>query len=137
MSPSGRSPALLLAALLPLPGRNRSEISPLKATRSDDEHSIPHGPLIAAAAIATYLTRFGGYLLITRMTRIPPRMEAALNAVPAAVLTTLVAPAFFNGGTDIKVALAIALVVGLRFSHDGDVGRRLGRRHGLAASERC
>ncbi|PZM13616.1 AzlD family protein [Rhizobium tubonense] len=72
--------------------------------------------LIAAAAIVTYLTRFGGYVLITRMARIPPRMEAALNAVPAAVLTTLVAPAFFNGGTDTKVAMAIALVVGLRFS---------------------
>jgi uncharacterized membrane protein len=72
--------------------------------------------LIAAAAIVTFLTRFGGYVLITRMNRIPPRMEAALNAVPAAVLTTLVAPAFFNGGLDTKVAMAAALVVGLRFS---------------------
>ena len=36
------------------------------------------------------------------MKSIPPRMEAALNAVPAAVLTTLVAPAFF---------------IGLRFTH--------------------
>jgi uncharacterized membrane protein len=72
--------------------------------------------LIAAAAIVTFLTRFGGYVLITRMNRIPPRMEAALNAVPAAVLTTLVAPAFFNGGLDTKVAMAAALAVGLRFS---------------------
>ena len=46
------------------------------------------------------------------MKRIPPRMEAALNAVPAAVLTTLVAPAFFNGGIDVKVAM----VVGTRSS---------------------
>jgi uncharacterized membrane protein len=72
--------------------------------------------LIAAAAVVTFLTRFGGYVLITRMNRIPPRMEAALNAVPAAVLTTLVAPAFFNGGLDTKAAMAVALVVGLRFS---------------------
>jgi uncharacterized membrane protein len=72
--------------------------------------------LIAAAAIVTFLTRFGGYVLIRRMNRIPPRMEAALNAVPAAVLTTLVAPAFVNGGLDTKVAMAVALVVGLRFS---------------------
>jgi uncharacterized membrane protein len=72
--------------------------------------------LILAAAIVTFLTRVGGYVLITRMGRIPPRMEAALNAVPAAVLTTLVAPAFINGGIDTKVAMALALAVGLRFS---------------------
>jgi uncharacterized membrane protein len=73
--------------------------------------------IILAAAIATYATRIGGYILITTMKRIPPRMEAALNAVPAAVLTTLVAPAFFDGGWDSKLALVVALAIGLRFSH--------------------
>lgn len=72
--------------------------------------------VILAAAFATYGTRIGGYVLITRMKRIPPRMEAALNAVPAAVLTTLVAPTFFAGGWDSKMALIAALFVGLRFS---------------------
>ncbi|MFS8111777.1 AzlD family protein [Rhizobium jaguaris] len=72
--------------------------------------------LIFAAAVVTYLTRIGGYILITKMTRIPPRVEAALNAVPAAVLTTLVAPAFFIGGWDTKAAMAAALLAGLRFS---------------------
>jgi len=71
--------------------------------------------LIAAAAVVTFLTRIGGYILIVKMTRIPPRAEAALNAVPAAVLTTLVAPAFFIGGWDIKVAMLAALLVGLRY----------------------
>ncbi|KEQ05013.1 MAG: AzlD family protein [Alphaproteobacteria bacterium] len=71
--------------------------------------------LILAAAAATYVTRIGGYLLITRMTSIPPRMEAALNAVPAAVLTTLVAPAFFEGGWDVKITMLVALGVALRF----------------------
>jgi uncharacterized membrane protein len=71
--------------------------------------------LIFAAAVVTYLTRIGGYVLITKMTRIPPRVEAALNAVPAAVLTTLVAPAFFIGGWDTKIAMIVALVIGLRF----------------------
>ncbi|MDR6900084.1 AzlD family protein [Rhizobium miluonense] len=71
--------------------------------------------LIAAAAVVTFLTRIGGYILIVKMTRIPPRVEAALNAVPAAVLTTLVAPAFFIGGWDIKVAMLAALLVGLRY----------------------
>ncbi|CDZ73437.1 Hypothetical protein NGAL_HAMBI2610_50690 [Neorhizobium galegae bv. orientalis] len=71
--------------------------------------------LILAAAAATFLTRIGGYVLITRMKTIPPRMEQALNAVPAAVLTTLVAPAFFNGGWDVKIAMLAALVVGVRY----------------------
>jgi uncharacterized membrane protein len=73
--------------------------------------------VILAAAVVTYGTRIGGYVLITRMKRIPPRMEAALNAVPAAVLTTLVAPAFFSGGWDTKLALVVALLIGLRISH--------------------
>lgn len=73
--------------------------------------------VIIAAAVATFATRIGGYILITRMKSIPPRMEAALNAVPAAVLTTLVAPAFFIGGWESKLALIVALLVGLRVSH--------------------
>ncbi|MBX5131370.1 AzlD family protein [Rhizobium lentis] len=73
--------------------------------------------VILAAAVATFATRIGGYILITRMKSIPPRMEAALNAVPAAVLTTLVAPAFFIGGWESKLALVVALFVGLRISH--------------------
>ena len=70
--------------------------------------------IIAAGAIATYLTRVGGYIFITRMKRIPPRAEAALNAVPAAVLTTLVAPAAVTGGWDVSITMAVALLVGLR-----------------------
>ncbi|CAN7370220.1 MULTISPECIES: AzlD family protein [Neorhizobium] len=77
--------------------------------------SVDMALLILAAAAATFLTRIGGYVLITRMKTIPPRMEQALNAVPAAVLTTLVAPAFFNGGWDVKIAMLAALVVGVRY----------------------
>ena len=69
--------------------------------------------IIAAGAIATYLTRIGGYVFITRMKRIPPRAEAALNAVPAAVLTTLVAPAAITGGWDVSITMAVAFLVGL------------------------
>ena len=62
--------------------------------------------IIIAGAIATYLTRIGGHLVISRFEHIHPRVEAGLNAVPAAVLTTLVAPAAPHrrtggmGGTD-------------------------------------
>ena len=69
--------------------------------------------LILFGAVATYLTRIGGYLLMSRLKNVPPRVDAALNAVPAAVLTTLVAPAFFSGGLDVKVAMAVSLVIGL------------------------
>lgn len=72
--------------------------------------------IILAGAVATFLTRIGGYWLVMRMKTIPPRLEAALNAVPAAVLTTLVAPAFFTGGPDVQVAMAAALIASLRFS---------------------
>ncbi|SMQ70239.1 Uncharacterized membrane protein [Devosia lucknowensis] len=71
--------------------------------------------LILAAASATYLTRIGGYVLITRMRTLPPRLEQALNAVPAAVLTTLWAPAFFTGGWDVRIALMVAALVSLRY----------------------
>ena len=70
--------------------------------------------IIVAGAIATYLTRIGGYVFITRMKRIPPRVEAALNAVPAAVLTTLVAPAALGAGPAEWAALIVAGLVSLR-----------------------
>ncbi|MDO1584476.1 AzlD family protein [Rhizobium oryzicola] len=75
--------------------------------------------IILAAALATYATRIGGYVMITRMKTIPPRLERALNAVPGAVLATLVAPAFFDGGWDVKAALIVALLVGLRHAGFG------------------
>lgn len=71
--------------------------------------------IIIAGAIATYFTRVGGYVLMTRMKTIPPRMEAGLNAVPVAVLTTLVAPAFFEGGYEVKIGIVFALIIGMRF----------------------
>ena len=69
---------------------------------------------ILAAALATYGTRTAGYALIKSLETIPPRMEAALNAVPAAVLTALVAPSFVYGGIDVTLTLILALLIGLR-----------------------
>ncbi|MGP2493195.1 AzlD family protein [Mesorhizobium sp. PUT5] len=70
--------------------------------------------ITVAAAVATYLTRVGGHLVISRFERIHPRVEAGLNAVPAAVLTTLVAPAVLNAGPAEWAALIVALLVSLR-----------------------
>jgi len=70
--------------------------------------------IIIAGAIATYLTRVGGHLVISRFDHIHPRVEAGLNAVPAAVLTTLVAPAALSAGPAEWAALIVAAVVSLR-----------------------
>jgi uncharacterized membrane protein len=70
--------------------------------------------IIIAGAIATYLTRVGGHLVISRFDNIHPRVEAGLNAVPAAVLTTLVAPAALGAGPAEWAALIVAGLVSLR-----------------------
>jgi uncharacterized membrane protein len=70
--------------------------------------------IILAGAIATYLTRIGGHLVISRFDHIHPRVEAGLNAVPASVLTTLVAPAALSAGPAEWAALIVAGVVSLR-----------------------
>ena len=74
------------------------------------------GWIILFGALATYLTRAGGHLVLSRFERIHPRVEAGLNAVPAAVLTTLVAPAAASAGPAELIALVVAGVVSLRAS---------------------
>ncbi|MEW9836707.1 AzlD family protein [Mesorhizobium marinum] len=69
--------------------------------------------IIFWGAILTYLTRVGGHLVLSRFDRVHP-VEAGLNAVPAAVLTTLVAPAAVQAGPAELVALAVAAIVSLR-----------------------
>jgi uncharacterized membrane protein len=70
--------------------------------------------IILASAVLTYLTRIGGYLVLSRFETINPRVEAALNAVPAAVLSTIVAPAFFTHSWMETAALVIAGFAALR-----------------------
>ena len=66
--------------------------------------------IILAGGLATYLTRIGGHLVLSRFSSIHPRVEAALNAVPAAVLTTLVAPAaVFSGPAEAATIIVAAL----------------------------
>lgn len=69
--------------------------------------------IVIAGAVLTYATRAGGHLVLSRFERIHPRVEAGLNAVPAAVLTTLVAPAAIDGGTPELVALAVGAAMSL------------------------
>lgn len=67
--------------------------------------------IILAGALATYLTRIGGHLVLSRFSSIHPRVEAALNAVPAAVLTTLVAPTAIYAGPAETITVVICFVI--------------------------
>lgn len=49
--------------------------------------------LIVALGVLTFSTRIAGHLMLVRFGAIHPRLEAALQAVPAAVISTLVFPA--------------------------------------------
>jgi uncharacterized membrane protein len=69
--------------------------------------------IIFAGAALTYLTRVGGHLVLSRFERVHPRVEAGLNAVPAAVLTTLVAPAAMEGGPAEIAALITGAMIAL------------------------
>jgi uncharacterized membrane protein len=71
--------------------------------------------IILSAAVLTYLTRVGGHLVLSRFETVHPRVEAGLNAVPAAVLTTLVAPAAMIAGPVEWAALVVAALMSLRF----------------------
>lgn len=69
--------------------------------------------IILAGGVLTFMTRIGGHLVLSRFERIHPRVEAGLNAVPAAVLTTLVAPAAMQGGPAEIAALVTGAVVAM------------------------
>ena len=70
--------------------------------------------IIIASAVLNYMTRLGGHLVLSRFGTLNPRVEAALNAVPAAVITTLVAPTFLTHSWPETVALLIAGLAALR-----------------------
>lgn len=72
--------------------------------------------LIGLAAVLTYGTRFAGHLLLSRIDTIPPRLDAALNAVPAAMLITIVTPVFVDGGWLERGVILLSGFLSLRLS---------------------
>lgn len=72
--------------------------------------------LIVTLGLTTYATRVGGHLILSRFQRIDPRAEAALDAVPAAVLTAIVAPAALAAGPAEALAAILTGAAALRFS---------------------
>lgn len=72
--------------------------------------------LILALGIATYATRSLGYLIVAQFGILHPRVMAALDAVPAAVITTIVLPPVIEGGLAERLAFVIAVLLSLRLS---------------------
>ena len=75
--------------------------------------------VILAGALATYATRVGGHLVLSRFRTIPRRVAAALDAVPAAVLTTLFAPALVSQGPAEALTLGLVALASLRLNMAG------------------
>ena len=72
--------------------------------------------MILALAAATYATRFGGHIILSRFGALHPRVEAGLDAVPGAVIAALVAPTIVSGGPAEWVAAGVAILACMRFS---------------------
>lgn len=68
---------------------------------------------ILAMGIVTYLTRIGGYLVM-RNRSAGPRLSAALNAVPPAVLTAVIAPSVLSAGPAEAIAGAVTAAAAFR-----------------------
>ncbi len=64
--------------------------------------------IIILAGLATYGTRLAGYWLLRNVT-ITGRTKAALDAVPPAILTAVIAPAVFLQGPIEMIAGAVTL----------------------------
>lgn len=77
--------------------------------------------LIVLSALLTYGTRIAGHLLLSRLSTIPPRLEAALDAVPPAMLITIATPAFVDGGWAERGVIALSGLLALRISLLGTV----------------
>lgn len=72
--------------------------------------------LIFVLGLLTFVTRFGGYVFLSRFENIPRPVNAGLEAVPAAVITTLVVPPAINAGPAEQIALGIAAIACFRLS---------------------
>jgi uncharacterized membrane protein len=68
---------------------------------------------IIGMALVTYLTRIGGDLVLRHRT-LGPRMSTALDAVPSAVLTAVIAPSVLAAGPAEAIAGLITVTLAFR-----------------------
>jgi uncharacterized membrane protein len=75
---------------------------------------MPDGDIalaVLALAVASYACRAGGFLLM-RFVPITPRIEAALRAVPLAVMVGIVTPSAASGHVpELTALVAVAIVM--------------------------
>jgi uncharacterized membrane protein len=78
---------------------------------------IPSSTILAIVlmALATYVTRIGGYLVLRNRT-LSPRAAAVMEAAPGCVLISVIAPSFVSDRPADLLALAITLAAAVRFS---------------------
>lgn len=72
--------------------------------------------LIILCALITYTVRAGGYAMMAYFGKVHHRVEAALDAVPIAVLSALVAPTIVTGHWTDVAALIVVCLASLRLS---------------------
>lgn len=72
--------------------------------------------IIFLTGVVTYFTRSVGYVVLTRFSRLHPRVEAGLEAVPGAVLIALILPPALENGLLEVSAMIIALIASFRVS---------------------
>lgn len=68
---------------------------------------------ILGMALATYATRLGGWLVVRRI-ELKGRARAALEAVPAAVLTAVIAPMALTTGPAETAAVAVTALAAIK-----------------------
>jgi uncharacterized membrane protein len=72
-----------------------------------------NGLTILGMGFVTYLTRIGGDLVMRNRT-LGPRMTAALNAVPPAVLTAVIAPSVLAAEPAEAIAGVVTVIAAFR-----------------------
>ena len=75
--------------------------------------------VIILTGVVTYITRSAGYVVLARFKNLHPRVEAALEAVPGAVLVTIVLPPALTNGPVELLAMVAALIASFRLSPIG------------------
>lgn len=68
---------------------------------------------IGLMALATYLTRIGGYLVLRNQT-LSPRARAVMDAAPGCVLIVVITPYFVSNNPADLAAIAITVVAATR-----------------------
>jgi len=66
--------------------------------------------IVAAMAVAAYLTRIGGFFLM-RFVVVTPRVEAWLRALPLAIMGSILGPIAAHGGPAEYAAFAATAIV--------------------------